>query len=213
MTTTVGVLALQGAFAAHRRMVEGEGVPVREVRTPDDLSQVGALILPGGESTTMSMLLERSRLLEPLRNRLAEGLPVLGTCAGMILLADKIIDGRDDQQCLSALAITVRRNGYGRQLASFETDLRIEGLDQPFPGVFIRAPLVEHVGPEVEVLSAVDDRPVLCRSGSVTVASFHPELSGDRRVHRRWLVDAGCVDEKAVAEERLTVRGESEDER
>lgn len=210
MTPTVGVLALQGAFDAHRRMVERLGVPVREVRTPQELDDVAALVLPGGESTTMSMLLERSGMLEPLRRRLADGLPVFGTCAGMILLAEDIIDGREDQHCLSAVPITVRRNSYGRQLASFETDLTVDGLDQPFPGIFIRAPTVERVGPDVTVLASVEGRPVLCRCGSVTVASFHPELSGDHRLHHRWLADAGYFDEQAAVPARPVVDGESE---
>lgn len=188
---TVGVLALQGAFAAHGRLLTGIGVHTTEVRTVDQLAAVDALVVPGGESTTMSMLLERSGLLEPLRERVTAGMPVLGTCAGLILMASEIVDGRADQHCLSALDMTVVRNAYGRQVDSFEADLDVVGLDGPFHAVFIRAPVVERVGDDVEVLAVVDERPVLCARGPVMVAAFHPELSGDDRLHRRWLESAG----------------------
>jgi 5'-phosphate synthase pdxT subunit len=138
----------------------------------------------------MSMLLERSGLLEPLRQRVTAGLPVLGTCAGLILMASEVLDGRADQHCLAALDMTVVRNAYGRQVDSFEADLDVVGLDTPFHAVFIRAPVVERVGDDVEVLARVDDRPVLCVQGPVMVATFHPELSGDDRLHRRWLESA-----------------------
>ncbi len=194
MSQTVGVLALQGAFAAHIAILESLGVDTIEVRSAEQLAEVDALILPGGESTTVSMLLERFGLLEQLRSRIHdEQLPVFGTCAGMILLAEEILDGRADQHCLKALPMSARRNGYGRQLASFETDLDIDGLDESFHGIFIRAPTVERIGAGVEVLAKVDGQPVLCRHGAVTVASFHPELSGDARLHKRWLVDAGLI--------------------
>ena len=160
-----------------------------EVRTPADLEGVEALVLPGGESTTISMLLGFNGLAEPLRRAVVDdGLPTLGTCAGMIVLARTILDGRDDQVGLDAIDIGVRRNAFGRQVDSFETDLRVEGLEgDAFPAVFIRAPVVEEVGPGVEVLAAVDGRPVLCRQGAVLVAAFHPELSGDDRLHRLLL--------------------------
>lgn len=194
MSQTVGVLALQGAFAAHIAILESLGADTIEVRSAEQLADVDALILPGGESTTVSMLLERFGLLEQLRSRIHdEQLPVFGTCAGMILLAEEILDGRADQHCLKALPMSARRNGYGRQLASFETDLDIDGLDESFHGIFIRAPTVERIGAGVEVLAKVDGQPVLCRHGAVTVASFHPELSGDARLHKRWLVDAGLI--------------------
>jgi 5'-phosphate synthase pdxT subunit len=183
----VGVLALQGAFAAHVAVVETVGADSRLVRRPADLTDLDALVLPGGESTTMSMLLESSGLFEPVQGAIAEGLAVFGTCAGMILLADHVLDGRSDQRSLSAIDITVRRNGYGRQIDSFETDLEVDGLASPFHAVFIRAPLVDSVGPSVEVLASVDGRAVLCRSGNVTVAAFHPELSNDARLHRQFL--------------------------
>ena len=184
---TVGVLALQGAFAAHAALLEALGASTIEVRTAAQLAAVDALVVPGGESTTMSMLLDRSELLEPLRGRLADGLPTLGTCAGMILLAAEIGDGRPDQHALGAIDISVVRNAYGRQIDSFEVDLDIAGLDAPFHAVFIRAPGVQRVGPCVDVLATVEERPVLCRQGPVMVAAFHPELSGDDRLHRCWL--------------------------
>jgi 5'-phosphate synthase pdxT subunit len=195
VSRTVGVLALQGAFAAHIAILRSIGVDTVEVRTAEQLASVDGLVLPGGESTTMSMLLERFGLLEPLRSRIHDNqLPVFGTCAGMILLADEILDGRADQHCLNALPLSARRNGYGRQLASFETDIEVSGLDEPFHGIFIRAPIVERIGDAVEVLAEVDGQPVLCRHEGVTVASFHPELSGDSRLHRRWLIDAGLIE-------------------
>ena len=184
----VGVLALQGAFAAHVARLDALGAEPREVRTPDGLAEVDALVLPGGESTTMSMLLESSDLFDPLAARLAAGLPTLGTCAGMILLGSEILDGRPDQRCFGAVDIAVRRNAFGRQVDSFEADLPLADLDgPPFPAVFIRAPFVERVGPDVEVLATVDGHPVLCRQGAVTVAAFHPELSDDLRIHRHFL--------------------------
>jgi 5'-phosphate synthase pdxT subunit len=188
----VGVLALQGAFAVHARCLADLGAEPSEIRTPEQLERVDALVMPGGESTTMSMLLESSGLFDPLAKRLADGLPVLGTCAGMILLASDVVDGRPDQRTFGAVDITVRRNAYGRQVDSFETDLDVDGLapdGEPgrFHAVFIRAPWVERVGPSVDVLAEYDGHPVLARQGAVTVAAFHPELSGDSRIHARFL--------------------------
>ncbi len=183
----VGVLALQGAFARHVRVLADLGATAVEVRTAGDLADVDALVLPGGESTTMSMLLDSSGLRGPVADRIADGLPVLGTCAGMILLATRVADGRSDQRSFGAIDLDVRRNGYGRQVDSFEADLDVTGLDEPFHGVFIRAPVVERVGDGVEVLAAVDGQPVLCRQGRVVVAAFHPEMSGDDRIHGRFL--------------------------
>lgn len=187
-----GVLALQGDVREHIRTLAELGAAAREVRTPDDLAEVDALVLPGGESTTMSLLLESSGVLAPLRERLAGGMPVFGTCAGMILLATEVIDGRPDQQRLAAIDIGVRRNAFGRQVDSFETDLVVQGFDIPLHAVFIRAPVVEWIGPDVEVLATVagadgKKRPVVCRQGPVLVAAFHPELSGDLRLHREFL--------------------------
>ncbi len=183
----VGVLALQGAFARHCEVLTALGAAPLEVRTPVDLEAVDAMVMPGGESTTMSMLLDSSGLRAPLAGRMADGLPVLGTCAGMILLAVRVTDGRPDQRSFAAIDIDVRRNGYGRQVDSFEDEFPVAGLDGPFHGVFIRAPVVERVGPTVEVLARVDTIPVLCREGSVLVSSFHPEMSGDGRIHERFL--------------------------
>lgn len=184
----VGVLALQGAFAAHARCLRALGVDPREVRTPADLAEVEALVLPGGESTTMSMLLETARLFDPLAERLRDGLPALGTCAGMILLGAEILDGRPDQRCFGAVDISVRRNAFGRQIDSFEADLVLPEIDGgTFRAVFIRAPFVERAGPDVEVLATVDGHPVLCRQGAVTVAAFHPEISDDLRLHEHFI--------------------------
>ena len=191
MTPTVGVLALQGAFAAHIAILEALGVDAVPVKTAQQLAGVDALVIPGGESTTMSMLLVKGELLAPLQARVDAGMPVFGTCAGMILCSSEILDGRPDQHCLAAIDIVSRRNGYGRQIDSFEADLDVDGLDEPFHGVFIRAPIVDSVGDGVAVLARVDGQAVLCQRGPVTVASFHPELSGDTRLHRRWLTDAG----------------------
>ena len=188
MRRRVGVLALQGAFAAHARVLADLGAEPVEVRTPSQLEGVEALVMPGGESTTMSMLLESSGLFDPIAKRLADGLPVLGTCAGMILLATEVVGGRPDQRSFGAIDLTVRRNVYGRQIDSFETDLDVPALGpEPFHAVFIRAPGVERVGPEVEVLAEFDGQAVLARQGPVMVAAFHPELSGDPRIHARFL--------------------------
>ena len=184
----VGVLALQGAFQKHIDAIIELGADACAVRTVDELETVTHLIIPGGESTTISMLLDRSGLREPIGERLAAGMATFGTCAGMIMLADKVLDGRDDQQSFGAIDVTVRRNGYGRQLASFETDLS-GGMfgDDTFHAVFIRAPILEALDSDVEVLATHDDVPVLCRSGHVLIASFHPELSPDRRIHEYFL--------------------------
>ncbi len=183
-----GVLALQGAFREHREVLDALGVGSTEVRTPEQLAGVDALILPGRESTTVGRLLTTSELLEPLRRRLADGMPTFGTCAGLILLSRDVLDGRPDQPSLDALDATVRRNAYGTQAQSFEADLVIDGLSvAPFRGVFIRAPVVEAVGRDVEVLAEHADRPVLVRQGTIWASTFHPELSGDLRVHERVL--------------------------
>ncbi len=184
----VGIVAVQGAVRAHADAFARLGVRTVAVKTPDQLHAVDALALPGGESTTMSMLLDSSELFEPLQKVLDDGMPALGTCAGMILLAREILDGRADQRSFGAIDIGVRRNAWGRQLDSFEADLEVPVLgDEVFDAVFIRAPRVERVGDDVEVLASVDDEPVLCRSGSVLVASFHPELSSDLRIHKLFL--------------------------
>ncbi len=183
----VGVLALQGDVQEHTRALAELGADAVAVRAPEHLAGVDALVLPGGESTTMSLLLESARLFEPVQERLRAGMPAFGTCAGMILLATGVLDGRPDQRFFGGIDIAVRRNGYGRQVDSFETDLDVVGLDGSFHAVFIRAPVVERTGDAVEVLAAVDDRTVLCRQDAVLVAAFHPELSDDLRVHDLFL--------------------------
>ena len=186
---SVGVLALQGAVGLHASALRRLGVDPVEVRTEADLARVDALVVPGGESTTMSKLLVANDLFEPLAERLDEGMPALGTCAGMIVLARQVLDGRADQRCFGAIDIAVRRNAFGRQVDSFEADLDVAGLPEaPVHAVFIRAPVVEEVGPDVEVLAQLEDgRPVACRQGPVVVTSFHPELSPDLRVHELLL--------------------------
>jgi len=186
----IGVLALQGAFHPHQALLEGLGHTTLQVRTPADLERVDALVMPGGESTTMSKLLVTSGLFDPLAGRLEVGMPAFGTCAGMILLASEVLDGRPDQRSFGVIDISVRRNGYGRQLDSFETELVVPDLGigaERFHGVFIRAPKVTRVGPDVEVLAEHAGVPVLLRHGPITVASFHPELAGDARLHAQFL--------------------------
>ena len=181
----VGVLALQGAFAAHSDCLTSIGVQSIEVRNPEQLSSVDALLMPGGESSTMSQLLESSGLFDPIAARIADGMPVFGTCAGMILLASEILDGRSDQRSFSAIDISVRRNAFGRQVDSFEATVNSSVGD--FHGVFIRAPRIERVGEDVEVLGSINDEPVLVRQGNVLAASFHPELSNDARLHEYFV--------------------------
>ena len=184
----IGVLALQGAVAPHLEILRGLGAATLEVRTPHELAEVHALVLPGGESTTMSRLLVLNELADPLAARLEAGLPVLGTCAGMILLAANVLDGRPDQRSFGAIDIDVRRNAFGRQVDSFEADLDVAGIGgEPVHAVFIRAPFVERVGAGVEVLATVDGHPVCCREGPVVVTAFHPELADDPRIHESFL--------------------------
>jgi 5'-phosphate synthase pdxT subunit len=181
----VGVLALQGAFAAHSDCLTSIGVQSVEVRTPEQLSSVDALLMPGGESSTMSQLLESSGLFDPIAIRIKDGMPVFGTCAGMILLASEILDGRSDQRNFSAIDISVRRNAFGRQVDSFESTISTDVGD--FQGVFIRAPRIERVGADVQVLGSIANEPVLVRQGNVLAASFHPELSNDARLHEYFV--------------------------
>jgi 5'-phosphate synthase pdxT subunit len=177
-TVVIGVLALQGGFDAHARMLRKLGAEVREVRVPADLDGVDGLVLPGGESTTMTLGIAREGLAEPLADLVRSGAPVLGTCAGLIML---------DRGHLGLMDIAARRNAFGRQLHSFETDLDFPDLDEPVHAVFIRAPWIEERGPGVEVLASVDGHPVAAREGDITVVAFHPELSGERRLHAQFL--------------------------
>ena len=176
-TKVVGILALQGGFEAHAKIVRALGAEPREVRIVQDLDGLDALIIPGGESTVMTLGIEREGLAEPLRKLVRAGTPVLGTCAGMIML---------DRDHLDVLDIRTRRNAFGRQLHSFEATLDIDGVG-PINAVFIRAPWVAEVGEEVEVLATVDDHPVAIRQGKVLAVAFHPELAGDARLHKLLL--------------------------
>lgn len=183
----VGVLALQGAFREHVGALARLGADVREVRTPAELDGLQGIVLPGGESTTMDLLLDSSGLREPLAQAIAGGLPVLGTCAGLILLARDLEDGTPGQRTFQALDVTARRNGYGRQVSSFEAPVALADDDAAMTGVFIRAPRLTRVGDDVEVLGTVDGEPVAVRSGTIMAATFHPELTGDDRLHARFL--------------------------
>jgi 5'-phosphate synthase pdxT subunit len=185
--TKIGVLALQGAFERHQRVFQKLGVDAVQVRMPADLAEVDALVMPGGESTTMSQLLESSELFEPISLRIKQGLPVFGTCAGMILLSKKILDGRDDQLSFEAIDIDVQRNAYGRQIDSFEAEIKIDSLDNSFNAVFIRAPRIVSLGSDVQALAYCGDDVVLARQDNILVASFHPELANDVRLHELFL--------------------------
>ena len=180
--TTVGVLALQGDVREHLRILESLGVSGVAVKHAEHLGQLDALVIPGGESTTIVKMAIRFDLFEPVREAISSGLPTYGTCAGMIVLAGALTDG--DQPLLGCLDVVVKRNAFGRQNESFEADVEVEGLDQPFPAVFIRAPWVDKVGSEVEVLATIGDHPVMVRQGHIMATSFHPELTGDSRIHQ-----------------------------
>ncbi|MCX4630898.1 MULTISPECIES: pyridoxal 5'-phosphate synthase glutaminase subunit PdxT [unclassified Streptomyces] len=180
----VGVLALQGDVREHLIALASADAVARPVRRPEELAEVDALVIPGGESTTMSKLAVLFGMLEPLRERVRAGMPVYGTCAGMIMLADKLLDGREDQETLGGIDMIVRRNAFGRQNESFEAQVDFAGIEGgPVEGVFIRAPWVESVGGAAEVLATYDGHTVAVRQGNVLATSFHPELTGDDRVH------------------------------
>ena len=184
----VGVLALQGDVREHLVALAGLGVTARPVRRARELDELDGIVIPGGESTTICRLLDVFELRGPLAERLAGGLPVFGSCAGMIVLAGQILDGRPDQVPLRAIDIVVRRNAFGRQVDSFETDLELDGVaGGPIRAVFIRAPWVERVGPDVQVLARVGEHPVAVRQGRVLATSFHPEVAGDDRLHALFL--------------------------
>ena len=184
----VGILALQGDVREHADAIVAIGGAWKPVRRPEDLEGIDALIIPGGESTTIGKLATIYGLIEPLRRAIADGLPTLGTCAGMILLAAGVTTGTQPQ--IGVLDAIIERNAFGRQNESFEVDLDIDGLDGPFRTVFIRAPRVAKAGGDVEVLATVDRYPVMVRQGSILAASFHPELAGDLRIHTMLLQDA-----------------------
>jgi 5'-phosphate synthase pdxT subunit len=191
-TPTVGVFALQGDVREHLRMLEGAGAHGVRVRRPSELAAVDAMVVPGGESTTMANLARSFALLEPLRQRVREGMPTLGTCAGMIMLADRIEGGIEGQETIGGLDVVVRRNAFGRQVDSFEIDVDFEPFDAPFHALFIRAPWVEKVGAAVEVLATIASGPsagriVAVRQGPLMATSFHPEITADDRVHRYFV--------------------------
>ncbi|MFF5446765.1 pyridoxal 5'-phosphate synthase glutaminase subunit PdxT [Streptomyces sp. NPDC012888] len=191
----IGVLALQGDVREHLIALASADAVARPVRRPEELAEVDALVIPGGESTTMSKLAVLFGMLEPLRERVRAGMPVYGTCAGMIMLADKILDGREDQETLGGVDMIVRRNAFGRQNESFEAAIDFTGIEGgPVEGVFIRAPWVESVGAQAEVLATYDGHTVAVRQGNVLATSFHPELTGDDRVHAYFvdMVRAGA---------------------
>ena len=189
----IGVLALQGDVREHESALSAVGAEVMRVRSSVDLASVDALVIPGGESTTMSKLALSNGLMEPLREARRAGMPIYGSCAGMIMLADRVTDARPDQETIGGLDITVRRNAFGRQVDSFETDMEIVGVgDEPFHAVFIRAPWVESAGPEVEVLATIETGGdagtiVAVRQGPLLATSFHPELTGDHRIPRMFV--------------------------
>jgi 5'-phosphate synthase pdxT subunit len=191
-TPRIGVFALQGDVREHLRVLGELGVTAIGVRRPAELEQCDGFVIPGGESTTMAKLARTFELFEPLRDRIKQGMPTFGTCAGMIMLADRIEDGAHDQETLGGLDITVRRNAFGRQVDSFEGDLDVVGLDAPVHAIFIRAPWVEAVGEGVEALARVDHGPaagriVAVRQGPLMATSFHPEVGGDARIHRMFV--------------------------
>jgi 5'-phosphate synthase pdxT subunit len=182
----VGVLAVQGDVREHLRALAGCGVAARPVRRPDELPEVDALVIPGGESTTMSKLAVELGLLEPVRDRIKTGMPAYGSCAGMIMLATELLDGRPDQQTFGGIEMTVRRNAFGRQVDSFEASIELSGIGR-FDTVFIRAPWVERTGDQVQVLGRAAGRIVAVRQGAVLATAFHPELTGDLRIHRYFV--------------------------
>ena len=189
----VGVLALQGDVREHLRALGDAGATGVVVKRLEHLESVDALVMPGGESTTIGKLLDRYGLIEPLKERVRSGMPLYGTCAGAILMADEVVGRQDAPHRLGVMDIAVRRNGYGRQLDSFEADVDVEGLDATFRAVFIRAPLIERVGDAVEVLAGLDGHPVLVRQGPLLASTFHPEITPDARVHALFvkLVEEG----------------------
>ncbi|MBF4553520.1 pyridoxal 5'-phosphate synthase glutaminase subunit PdxT [Corynebacterium suicordis] len=183
----IGILAVQGGVTEHVRVMENLGHATRLVRRTEHLEGLDGIVLPGGESTTMSRLLRLSGMIQPLRDAITGGLPAFGTCAGMIMLADNVLDTREDAESLGAIDVTVRRNAFGRQKDSFETSLDFTGIDRPVDAVFIRAPQIEEVGADVQVLAQVDSAVVAARQDHVLVTSFHPELTEDHQVHEYFV--------------------------
>lgn len=192
----VGVLALQGDVREHLKSLGDCGVTAIEVKRALELDEVDALVIPGGESTTISKLAVAFGLMDPIRERIRSGMPVYGSCAGLILLADEVLDGITGQETFGGMDITARRNAFGRQVDSFEIDLSIRGITEPsFRAIFIRAPWIERVGSTVEILAEFEGHPVAVRQGAIMATAFHPELTGDNRVHR-YFVDVVCHPQK-----------------
>ncbi len=199
---TVGVLDLQGDVREHLAALHDVGCGTRLVKRPADLDGIAGLVLPGGESTTLSMLLESTGLFDAVASTASSGLPLLGTCAGLVLAARDVLDGRSDQRTFGLLDVVVRRNGYGRQVQSFEAEVPLRcGVGPQLPAIFIRAPLIVSVGGQVEVLATLDGVPVLVRQGTVLASSFHPELTPDRRVHRMFA--AMCAERTGAGRQSL----------
>ncbi|MEU6930066.1 pyridoxal 5'-phosphate synthase glutaminase subunit PdxT [Streptomyces sp. NPDC046385] len=187
VSPVIGVLALQGDVREHLIALAAADAVARPVRRPEELAEIDGLVIPGGESTTISKLAVLFGLMEPLRERIAGGMPVYGTCAGLIMLADKILDPRSGQETFGGIDMIVRRNAFGRQNESFEAGVTVTGIDTPVEGVFIRAPWVESVGAEVEVLAEHEGHIVAVRQGRALATSFHPELTGDHRIHELFV--------------------------
>ncbi|MEA2505971.1 MAG: pyridoxal 5-phosphate synthase pdxT subunit [Actinomycetota bacterium] len=183
----VGVLALQGDVREHERALDALGATPVRVKRAEELDAVQALIIPGGESTTIGKLLDRFELLQPLNDKVADGMPVYGTCAGLILMAHTVVGKEEAPHRVGALDVDIRRNAYGRQVESFEADLEVEGLDSAFRAVFIRAPLIERAGDDVSIIATYDGHPVLVKQDRLLASSFHPEMTGDHRIHQMFL--------------------------
>jgi len=186
----IGVLGLQGDVAEHAAALEAAGATPVVVKRADELGSVDGLVIPGGESTTIGKLLARFELLEPLRRRVEAGMPVLGTCAGLILMASDLVGAEDAPHRLGVLDVSVRRNAYGRQVDSFEAAIDVAGIDRPVQVAFIRAPTIERIGDGVEVLAEWEDRPVLVRQNHMVASSFHPEITGETAIHRAFVAIA-----------------------
>ena len=186
----IGVLGLQGDVAEHAAALEAAGATPVVVKRADELGSVDGLVIPGGESTTIGKLLARFELLEPLRRRVEAGMPVLGTCAGLILMASDLVGAEDAPHRLGVLDVSVRRNAYGRQVDSFEAAIDVAGIDRPVQVAFIRAPTIERIGDGVEVLAEWEDRPVLVRQKHMLASSFHPEITGETAIHRAFVAIA-----------------------
>lgn len=208
-SVTVGVLALQGDVREHLNALRATGVDAIAVRGAADLHRVAGLVIPGGESTTMSILAVREGLMQPLREFVDSGHPCFGSCAGLIFLADRVVGGRADQQTIGGLDVTAQRNSFGRQVDSFETDLAIPVLgEQPFPAVFIRAPSITQAGAEVEILASIGDRIVAVRQGALLATAFHPELTDDHRLHRYFVGMVVAHDEQTGTGAPVDVHGD-----